>query len=211
MFTKYLRHFCSLCLALTAAISGAPASAPQEQSSVVVDWDKVHQAWEAYLSYPSGEKAYKVAALLPGSVWHPGDQVDKEKFEGVFYRMEGTLGFLERQVYSSDQAAVRLAFRLYSIADGSFAEALDILLGALIRINPRLFLEELSNNRPLVLRLDSLVGNTGPEYVDRSQADRLEMSLRVRALERVKGRSLRKTRDECIRALEDQLAQPGNE
>ncbi len=108
---------------------------------------------------------------------------------------------LERQVLSKDRVAVKLAFRLRSIADGGFSEDLSIVLGTLIRIDPKLFLEELRNAKPQVQRLGPLLANEGAVYVDRMRAQCLENQLRIESLESVKDPSLDNIRNKCIEVL----------
>jgi hypothetical protein len=174
------------------------ADQPRNQK---VDWVKLGAAWENYMDYPSSENADKVYNLLPaqGHFNYTHEHQEEDETSELIY---SNLKMLERQIYSSDRHAVKLGFRLFTIADGGFAEYLDDILGSLIRINPRLFLEELKENRDIIMGLDGLLGNFGDPYVDRMKAHDLEASLRVKALRSVKDKSLKSLRDECIRTLE---------
>ena len=108
---------------------------------------------------------------------------------------------LERQVFSRDRVAVKLTFKLRSIADGGFSEDLDIMLGTLVRIDPKLFLEELSSAKPEVQQLDHLLANEWAIYVDRMDAQCLENQLRIKSLESIKDTSLKKIKYRCIETL----------
>lgn len=201
MFKKYFCYLGLICIAVILIQSSILLSDCKAKSSVTVDWAKLSKAWEEYLDYPSSENADKVSELLPDS-GHAKYNNDKEA-ENAIDSIFSTLSMLERQVYYSDRGAVNLAFHLYSISDGEFGEYLDIILGALIRINARLFLQELLHNRPLVPELDGLVGNFGPGYyVYTDEAERLETSLRIKALKSVQDSSLINIRNECIKQLE---------
>jgi hypothetical protein len=88
-----------------------------------------------------------------------------------------------------------------TISDGSLSEDLYAALGTLIRIDPRAFLEELREHRRLVTRLDALVGNFGPDYVDKADAREREKHLRIKALQSVTDPSLSNLREQCVNAL----------
>ncbi len=91
-----------------------------------VDWDGIHQAFAAYDEYPSSANAMKVMSLLPESdVKYTNERKENEAIQFVYQNV----GMLERQVISRDPDAVKLAFKLRTIADGAFAEDLDIVLG----------------------------------------------------------------------------------
>lgn len=205
MFNRYPCYFSFPALVLTLILSTVLLLDCKAQSSEKMDWNKFLQGWEEYLDYPSSENADKVSQLLPdsGHVEYTGDEEEEKTLDTIWE----TLSMLERQVYSGDRSAVNLAFHLYSIADGAFAEELDIILGALIRINAQLFLEGLSNQRAFLKGIESglPVGNFGVEYVDRFEAQRLEATLRIKALQKIRDPSLVNIRGECIRALKGRL------
>jgi hypothetical protein len=110
------------------------------------------------------------------------------------------ISMLARQVEARDPSAVRLAFAAERyMGSGDIGERLDIMLGEVIRIDPRLFLNELQ--RSGYVPDAGLVGNTGEEYVDRQRADCRELQLRMAALERVTDSKLRAARQGAIQAL----------
>ena len=166
-----------------------------------VDWDYVLRQWNQYLTLPTSQNAINLYDSLPsdGHIEYSNSAAESMALDSVY----NELGMLERQVISGDTSALRLAFRLFSLADGDFGEQLDIMVGKLIRINPELFLEELNNCRQLIPNLDGLLGNLGEEYVDREEAQELEVTLRVEALRGVTKKSLGSIRNECIANLED--------
>jgi hypothetical protein len=189
---------CFLSILLTASSMAFADQVPAPK----LDWSKIKIAWGKYTNYPSGNNALGVYELLPksGHIKYSGTVEEKDALNFIYNEQDMSL--LERQIISSDRAAVELAFALYSISDGAFGEELDIMLGELIRINPKLFLEELYKHRDLVCCLDGLVANLGGSYVDRSESSgSYELHKRLDALKSVKGARFLKTRDECINEL----------
>ena len=107
---------------------------------------------------------------------------------------------LEKAAVAGDRTAVRAAFRLRQRSDGAVAEHIDIVLGSTVKGHPRLFLEELKRSDNFA-RLDSLLGNLGPKYVDRSSAQSRELRARSAALRSVANPELREVRDRCLKEL----------
>jgi hypothetical protein len=162
-----------------------------------VDWDGIRKAFAIYCDSPSAKHAVHVMRLLPRSrVEYTGRKKENDAIDFVYDH----LGTLRQRVLSRDLSASKLAFRLMTIADGAFAEDLDILLGQIIRIDPALFLQELKGYGR-VGRLDALVGSLGDSYVDRIDAQRLEIKKRIQALSSVKDPAVKELRDECIKEL----------
>ncbi len=126
--------------------------------------------------------------------YSPGVDAGKQVFED--------LALLEVQVISGDREAVRLGFRLLKAADGHVAETLDIMLGRLIRVRPRLFLEESKASGAEATGLVNLVGNFGEPYIDRETAAAYEGKARISALQTVWDSSLSAVPDSCIRVLQ---------
>ena len=153
-------------------------------------------AWEAYLNRPSRANGEQLYRLLPNS--HDRSIVSDSS---SFWTIYGSVWSLKDLVTKEQRIAVRIAFKLFAICDGDFCESLDQILGSLIRINPSMFLEELSNHRSLVGSLGGLVGNLGDEFVDQESKSARERKLRISSLKRVQKASLRSLRDECIVAL----------
>lgn len=149
---------------------------------------RAQTAWETYLEWPSPENATRV------------ERADYS-IAAQAERLYDDLGLLERQILALDREAVRLAFRLHPTSDGHYAETLDIVLGLVIRLDPRTFLEELKSSVRQVA-LDSLVGNLGWAYVDRSDAQAYEVELRAKALRSVTDPALLTVRDACLAHLE---------
>jgi hypothetical protein len=144
--------------------------------------------WERYLACPNPAAAARVTQIA----YSPGVNAEK--------RMSDDLDILEVQVISRDVESMRLALRLLGKAEGGHVEeTLDIMLGRLIRIDPRLFLVELK--RAGVKNWGGAVGNFGGPYVDRMDAYACEKRFRIEALRTVNDSDLRTLRDACIREL----------
>jgi len=178
--------------------------AKSSDESPIVNWTALSKSFQAYVEYPSSANAESVIKLLPesGQVNYTGSENEKEANEVVY---KG-LPMLQRQVEARERQAIRLAFRLMTISDGAVSEDLDIMLGKLIRIDPKIFLEELSKTNIMKsdqYYFDGLVGNEGQEFVDKEQAQCLEKSLRIEALSTISDKNLLPLRDICIDKLNE--------
>ncbi len=156
--------------------------------------DVLVRAWLTYTSNPSSRNAKVIYQILSSEDFH--GPVKSKAFEGG-------LSVLAREIEKSHRDAVKVAFRLYSVSDGHFGEELAIMLGTLIRRNPTLFLQEFKIHRDIVTRVDALVGNLGPQFVDQLDAQRKEIHRRITALRSVQDSSLAGVQAECIEQLED--------
>ena len=109
---------------------------------------------------------------------------------------------LERAAHAGDKAAIVALFN--ARADGAVAEEIDIALGSLIRSNPNLFLESLSQSwrANCDACLPGLVGNTGDALVDRFDDQMKELKKRRAALEGVNNQALLSLRAKCLTALD---------
>jgi hypothetical protein len=144
--------------------------------------------WEVYVDDPTPQNAKAVTEMS-----YARPLTEEKKMEAI----ETDLDVLETEVISGDREAVRLAFRLFEATNGHVAELLSQIVGRLIRIQPRLFLQELRHAWP-VPRLDALVGALGDAFVDREEAQKYELAARAAALKQVQDSSLRKVRDACL-------------
>jgi hypothetical protein len=113
---------------------------------------------------------------------------------------EHDVAVLEKRVLACDPPAVRKAFALRSRADGAAREYADTVLGSTIKPCPRVFLAELQRSGDFV-RLDSLLGNLGPAYVDRLKAQARELGAREASLRKVRDLNLREIRNRCLDEL----------
>jgi hypothetical protein len=175
----------------------------QDSASSRLDWNKLSIAWQGFLSNPTKTNGTKVCLLLPSK--HYGITEPDSVYHKSWDSLYENLYKLEALVISQRRIAVKVAFSLFPISDAAFTETLDQMLGKLIQINPRMFLEELSSHRNLVGALGGLLGNLGEEFVDNIEAQNSEIKLRIRALKSVKIKMLSSVRDECIAELQTQI------
>jgi hypothetical protein len=179
-----------------------PLDVIREQEEAI-NWEVIKKAYDEYLIYPSTENAHKLYETLPkediGRLEVEGRDVRKYIYEN--YQL------LAYQMLAGDRNAVKVAFRLFNISDADFTESIDSTLGQLIRIHPKLFLEELElhKNVYFVQEVDYPLFGTHPSFIDRDKAEELELELRVKALESVEDKELRTIRDECINQLRDYI------
>jgi hypothetical protein len=167
-----------------------------EQSSP--NWEILRKGWEDYLSYPSSENATKMAFLLPDKpIGH--DKTGSMVIQYIF----DTIGIVEYGIFLSDKSAVKLAYRLINISDGAYTELLLLDLSSLVRINPKLFLEELKSHRhsDAVRRLGLIAFADSFFSFAEPSADKLERQLKIQELETVKAPELIAIRDECLAVL----------
>ncbi len=152
--------------------------------------------FSAYQKNPSDRNAELLYEALPEN-GHP--KLDAAGRETVA-EIADNLGILENQVLKEQRNSVKVAFRMFTISDGAFTEWLQIMLGNLITINPKMFLEELKVHRHLFRVLPFY--NLGPDYVDRLDERIDEYKLRIAALETVSADELTDVKRDCIGLLE---------
>lgn len=163
------------------------------------NWAEIASRIDAYTTYPSPENARSAIAMLPDKqVTFSGSAEESKANEAIYARRP--MAVLEKQVLRRDQASVELAFRLMNIADGAFAEDLDIIVGKLVKVDPVLFLTELQRTkRP---DLEGLVLNLGDAYVDETESTCAEWRLRKKALQRVKVTGLEVIKQRVIETID---------
>jgi len=166
-------------------------------AQVTLDWPGLEAAWTAYYQNPSEAGAEKLLQLLPGTV----KIIDIKDGFLVVNAIVDHLGVLEGEIYAGNPFAIKLGFRLLTIAYGASEVALNKILGNLIAFNPRLFLEALAAHRSLFLALDPIVASFTRDTSDDPTAHDLEKKLRIKSLESVEDKTLKSLRNECIKIL----------
>lgn len=165
-----------------------------------IDWERLYVAWEGYINYPNADNALRVYRLLPNEQYiRHGEMTENGK--KCWYAIANNIEILEHQVISGDRAAVQLAFKFKVIADGAFSESLNIMLGKLIRINPKMFLEELKRHYSLISGINFILRNSSNIYVDRLEAYLYEIQQRIKAIESITDPALEEIKTECLRVL----------
>lgn len=172
--------------------------------SADVDWNMILRTAQAYFTVPNSDNAYNFFMVLPQTrIPNAWQNAEYDKLVELAFEK---LAILERHVLQSDRKAVKLAVRIYSISDAAFSEGLNDILGEFIRVNPKMFLEEIAYLPEFEnwLGRGYILCNGGVLGVDQGGSDeqmRTEMELRIKALESVKEAHLVKLRDECIETL----------
>lgn len=168
------------------------------------DWHSLKSSWQRSIVKPSDSHLDEVMSLLPRADELAEDWVTPEARKTTDY-IYSNLELLEKEIKMGNSKAVDLAFLMQPIADGAFSSLLDIILGPLISDRPRLFLESLQKHRDLVVRMDSLVGNLGPDYVDDFKGQTKELKRRLEAIRSVNVNLVADTKAEVVRALMDSI------
>jgi hypothetical protein len=167
------------------------------QTPPAPDWKALEENWNAYYAQPSEEIAQKIIALLPNNA----KVMDIKDGFTVLNAINDHLGVLEGEIYSGNPNAVKLGFRLFTIAYGGFEVNLSKIMGNLIAFNPRIFLEEMVANRDLFPNLEPLLGSFLRDTANDPVARDLEKKLRIKSLESVEEKGLKSIRSECIKVL----------
>jgi hypothetical protein len=161
-------------------------------------WTDFERTWDKYVGQPTHENAVKVYEQLPDEPLGK-DLPDERLTNKIFENWDQ----ISKRIITGDKDAIRIGFRLFTIADGAFQDGLGIDLGKLITTNPKLFLQELKNNRHFIVSLDGLVGNYGEKYVDEKELQLKETEKRIKSLEKVNDSGLVNTKAECLKELTD--------
>lgn len=179
-----------LCLQLIVA-------APQER--LKLDMSNLGKAWDEYTANPGKEMALKLYELLPAGKDPQEFELSTEVRDKIFSK----LNILESQVYGGERNALKVAFRLFNIADGEMQKALVKLIGYLLRFDTKLFLEELMIHEGLVPDEAQLICSfqlTSPD--DKAQQE-LERNIRLKSLGYIEDKELKDIKKKCIKILKD--------
>ncbi len=131
--------------AVLAVMLGSSSTTPRAQEA-----RELARAWAAYRKDPSAEHALSLCLLLPPKQ-PPGESLTEE--------MYASLPWLGARVSNGDRPAVRVAFRLCSVAHTAFAFDLHALLGSIISRRPLDFLLDLLPNRTYIGDLAAIVAS----------------------------------------------------
>ena len=178
-----------------------------EEKTPVIDWKSLNKSWDAYIEYPSSENLKKVFILLPYLKWRKyidqlsiisfGSDIAKDKI--IKY-----LWLLEKEAYSGNVWAVKVLHKIVTIYTGWNKRHVVSILGNLIRINPSIFLEEMSQQmenidtedfHSILCYLDTVY------YTDKIRARYREIDLRIKSLENVRNDLLITVKAKCLGVL----------
>ena len=201
-----------LCLIAAGLVTYLPGSYQSAANcdEQIIDWDKIKSSFDTYLEYPSPENAKAFLDTLPK------DKTENEKGDGskVLYYIFTFRNYavLKNEIWAGDRCSTEAAFRLINVADGAYAETLDMTLGALVRINPSLFLEVLYEYKDLWLfKYNGYpVYGVGPGHDERTKASIYEYRMRIKALESVKDPIYSEIIKACVRQLDEAIKDLSN-
>ena len=187
-----------------------------EEQEHVIDWDSITQATEVYFLYPSAENATSLYEALPKV--HVRGKDRKGGFIVANNQIYLNLPLLSELLLKGDRQSMKIAVRLWTMADGGYADELSGMLGQLIRVDPKLFLVEISDfpwpddyeKFKDWLRQGNIVCDRGILSPNREKLDeaaiREELEMRIKALNTVTENGLAELRDICVTAIKEELA-----
>lgn len=194
-----------LAAALVTALVTLTACAAMPPTTAETPWSEIARRVTEYTAKPSPATAKGVLNIIPkASVSFTGSPEEQDANEAIY--APGPIRVLEQRVLMKERESVELAFRMRHIADGAFLEDLNVILGALIRVDPELFLTELQRAKIPRRDMGGLVRNLGDTFVDQMEKQCEELHLRRQALATVTRSSLKQTKDQSLSALEEGLA-----
>ncbi len=168
------------------------------QVTINIDSSNLEKTWNEFIANPSKETARSVYALLPARIGSRKAQVQEEVREMIF----NTLHALESQIYRGEEDALKVAFRLFTIADSKMETSLIKIIGYLLRYDTKLFLTELQEHEHLVPNLDLLVCSFQLSSPNDKAQQKLEKNIRLKALSYVEDKELKAIKKKCIKILD---------
>lgn len=163
-------------------------------------WLEISRLITEYAANPSPATAGAALSAIPESpVLFSASPHESEANQAIY--VPSTMQALKRLVLMKERESVALALRMRNIADGAFLEDLDIILGQLIRPAPELFLAEVQHAKVSRTAMRGLVGNLGDAFVDQTERQCMELTLREKALASVAQPSLSETKKQALAAL----------
>jgi hypothetical protein len=178
-----------------------------------VDWKIIKADYANYIKKPSKQNAEILLAVLPREYISFNNIDDNENQALGYLSAWKSLKKIQDEIVMGDIYAMRIAFRLRAVADGAFAEDLDIAIGQGIKNHSDTFLHELQSAVPPVSThsLRPLVSNLGDDYVDKQNEQCEILYIRERAIGLVKSPDLADTQKKVIDVLhdvEDEICRP---
>jgi hypothetical protein len=176
-----------------------------------LDWPHIIGAYDHFIESPSDETLKQFLITLP-----PPSELDKEYNiystgdEIKYILRHDNFPVLRAEMMAGNKYATEAMFRLLNLSDGGPMTTIMIILGDLIRVNPRLFLETLMKYKDTlaIKRLGYPVYVVGPAYADRPEARHYELEMRKESLEAVREKEYENIQKECIKLLKDRINVP---
>lgn len=159
----------------------------QVSSNRTVDWAAITRAYGAFLELPSDENAKIFLDTMPATAPENYNLAQEGRFL-EFFTFYRNYPIFRLEIWAGSADATRAAVRLLNLTSSArHGEVITCTISHLIRINPNLFLEILSeykDSSSFKIFHRQLVGSTDPAYVDRIAATKNELQLRISALEK---------------------------
>lgn len=190
---KFLVILSGLALVCFQVGIGAP------QNRINLDMNNLGKAWDDYITNPNKDTALKLYEILP-----PGKGPQEVELQvDVRDKIISKLNVLESQIYSGERNSLKVAFRLFGIADSEMQKSLLKIIGYLLRFDTKLFLEELMIHETLVPDLGLLVCSFQLSSPDDKAQQELERNIRLKSLGYIEDKELKDIKKKCIKILKD--------
>jgi hypothetical protein len=190
-FFSILLLFVILCIYAIIGVKG------DAQVTITIDSSNLDKTWKEFVANPGKETALKVYGLLPARKGSRTVQVQEEVREMIF----NTLHSLESRIYRGEEDSLKVAFRLFTIADSKMETSLVKIIGYLLRYDTRLFLKELQEHEHLVPNVDLLVCSFQLSSPNDTARQKLEKNIRLKALSYIEDKELKAIKKKCIKIL----------
>lgn len=186
-----LYFFFFMCFLVFCPLTGIAQERP------VLDMSNLGKAWEDFTANPGPETAAKLYEILPDGQVVREVEVQADVRELISQK----LYVLETQIYRGDRDSLKVAFRLFSIADADMQKSLAKIIGYLLRFDTRLFLEELIIHESLVPDLELVVCSFKLSAPGDIPQQTLEKNIRLKALGYIEDKELKDIKKKCIKIL----------
>jgi hypothetical protein len=165
------------------------------------NWNQLKQRYKYYLSHKSDISQKSLLEILPKE-----EVTNLKDADDTIDYIFNNFAILEEGAKAGDLDTINILVRLRRITDGANSEYISILLGKIIAVHPEVFLMSLKENLDNITRLDSLLCNLGPKYVDKIYKQTEELERRYLALREVDNKSLAKVKDLALYILSKEIS-----
>jgi len=192
-----MRFFRLLLIAIFGFIIFLPTFNLYGQAEIQINMDNLGKAWQEFVAAPSPEKAQAIYDILPNGI--DGKEVRLQV--DVRNLVNQSINVLESQIFSGDKISLRVAFRLFTIADDIMTQSISVILGNYLRFNCSVFLTELKSHRHLVDNLSLILCSFSVSMAGDPTGMELEKKTRLKAIDYVDLDELKDIKKECSKLL----------
>ena len=164
--------------------------------SQTTNWENFDKVLKVYIKNPTHENSNKAYNLLPEKV-DGNDFPKSETYESIWASSVD----LDSLMLKGNRDALRLQFKLYTIANAEYSIGQDISIGKMIVKYPKIFLQE-SRIHKRYRDIEYIVGKASPDFTDNYKLQLKEMEERKRALNTVSDYELIEMKKLCIQIIE---------